>query len=153
MMKRIIHIVFAAFALFACEEAPTIIDEQSPVFTGNMTVRYEGEDFEQKGIKVLADFNEDKTMIDIKLQKVKFVPAMPVTIDVTILEIPVTEESDDTWSFYGDGITPWALGGPYDSYRVDSLTGTLTETGIRFSLDFYNTKKQAAYPTDYSGTR
>lgn len=142
----------AACLLYACEKAPTVITDDSPEYTGKMVVVYEGEDFEQTGIKVLGEFNEDKTSVDIKLQKVKFVPAMPVRIDVTIMDIPVAASGDGTWTFEGDGITPWAMGGPYETYRVDDLHGTITENSIEFSLGFYNTKKQENYPTTYSGS-
>lgn len=141
------------FLLTSCEEAPSVITEESPEFSGKMTVLYQGENFDQNGIKVFAEFNQDKTMLDIKLMKVKFVPAMPVRIDVTILEVPATKEDDGAWSFYGDGITPWAMGGPYDGYRVDKLEGRISDSTLDFSLDFYNTDKKQAYPTTYSGTR
>ena len=142
----------AACLFCACEKVPTVITDDSPEYTGKMVVVYEGEDFEQTGIKVLGEFNEDKTSVDIKLQKVKFVPAMPVRIDVTIMDIPVTAAGEGTWTFEGDGITPWAMGGPYETYRVDDLHGTITENSIEFSLGFYNTKKQENYPTTYSGS-
>ena len=142
----------AACLLCACEKVPTIITDDSPEYTGKMVVVYEGENFEQTGIKVLGEFNEDKTSVDIKLQKVKFVPAMPVRIDVTIMDIPIVSSGEGTWTFEGDDITPWAMGGPYESYRVDDLHGTITENSIEFSLGFYNTKKQENYPTTYSGS-
>lgn len=152
MIKKIFKALAAAIlVLCSCEKAPSVITEDSPAFSGTMTVAYEGESFEQKNIKVLAEFNEDKTALDIKLQKVKFVPAMPVSIDVTIMDIPVVQESDGTWSFHGDGIIPWAMGGPYDTYRVDDLSGRLGSSGLEFSLGFFNTKKQENYPTSYSG--
>ena len=59
------------FLLTSCEEAPSVITEESPEFSGKMTVLYQGENFDQNGIKVLAEFNQDKTMLDIKLMKVK----------------------------------------------------------------------------------
>lgn len=142
----------AACLLSACEKAPSIITDASPEYTGKMVVIYEGESFEQTGIKVLGEFNEDKTSVDIKLQKVKFVPAMPVRIDVTIMDIPVTAAGEGTWTFEGDDITPWAMGGPYETYRVDDLHGTITENSIEFSLGFFNTKKQENYLTTYSGS-
>ena len=151
-MKRFLTIMTAACLFCACEKVPTVITDDSPEYTGKMVVVYEGEDFEQTGIKVLGEFNEDKTSVDIKLQKVKFVPAMPVRIDVTIMDIPVTAAGEGTWTFEGDGITPWAMGGPYETYRVDDLHGTITENSIEFSLGFYNTKKQENYPTSYSGS-
>ena len=151
-MKRFLTIMTAACMLCACEKAPTVITDDSPEYTGKMVVVYEGENFEQTGIKVLGEFNEDKTSVDIKLQKVKFVPAMPVRIDVTIMDIPVVSSGEGTWTFEGDDITPWAMGGPYETYRVDDLHGTITENSIEFSLGFYNTKKQENYPTTYSGS-
>lgn len=157
MLNNIISRFAAAASVIvlmaSCEKAPSVITEDSPEFSGKMTVLYEGEPFDQNGIKVLVELNADKTMLDIKMMKVKFVPAMPVRIDVTILEVPVTEEADGIWSFYGDGITPWAMGGPYDGYRVDELRGTVSDSTLEFSLDFYNTKKNQAYPTSYSGDR
>ena len=117
-----------------------------------MTVVYDGKDFEQEGINVQVEFNEEQTSVDIKLHKVKFVPAMPVTIDVTILDVPAVKSEDGTWSFYGDGITPWAMGGPYKNYRADQLSGTISGSVLEFSLDFCNVKKGESYPTTYTGS-
>lgn len=154
MMKRFLTIIAAAASLLcSCEKAPTVINESSPEFSGRMTVVYEGDDFNQDGIKVLVGIDPTQTTVDIKLQKVKFVPAMPVNIDVTIMKVPLTQEEDGNWTFSADGITPWALGGPYDTYRVDRLQGTLTDKTLDFSLDFYNTRKKTGYPTSYSGRR
>ena len=152
-MKRFLTILALAYTLVACEKAPTVITEDSPEYTGTMVVAYEGEDFKQTGIKVLGEFDESKSTIDIKLQKVKFVPAMPIRIDVTIMDVPVVSTGEDSWSFEADGLTPWAMGGPYDTYRVDDLRGTISDNSIEFSLGFYNTKKQENYPTSYSGVR
>jgi hypothetical protein len=153
MMKRFLTILALACTLAACEKAPTVITEDSPEYTGTMVVAYEGEAFKQTGIKVLGEFDESKSTIDIKLQKVKFVPAMPIRIDVTIMDVPVVSDGEGSWTFEGDDITPWAMGGPYETYRVDDLHGTITENSIEFSLGFYNTKKQENYPTTYSGVR
>jgi len=153
MMKRFLTLIIAAVCSFcSCEDPITQITGDSPKFSGQMTVVYEGEDFNQKEVKVQVGFNEDQTTIDIKLEKVKFVPAMPIRIDVTILGVPVTSQADGSWSFYANGFTPWAMGGPYDTYRVDELHGTLTDDTIDFSLDFFNTKKDTGYPTSYSGS-
>ncbi|MBQ8500021.1 MAG: hypothetical protein IJ495_04920 [Bacteroidales bacterium] len=152
-MKRMSSYLVAALCLLAsCEEAPTEIIDNSPKYKGEMTVVYDGKDFEQEGINVQVEFNEEQTSVDIKLHKVKFVPAMPVTIDVTILDVPAVKSEDGTWSFYGDGITPWAMGGPYKNYRADQLSGTISGSVLDFSLDFHNVKKGESYPTSYTGT-
>jgi len=137
----------------ACEKPDTVIEEKDPKYSGRMTVRYEGEDFVQNDIKVQVGFSSDSTSVDIKLLKVKFVPAMPVRIDVTVMEVPVTRSDDGDSQFYGDGIVPWAMGGPYDTYRVDGLQGRISDGELEFSMTFYNTKKQEGYPTSYDGTR
>ena len=152
MMKRFLIILASAWALASCEKAPTVITDDSPEYTGTMVVAYEGEDFEQTGINVLGEFDESMATIDIKLQKVKFVPAMPIRIDVTIMDVPVVSTGDDSWTFEADDLTPWAMGGPYDTYRVDDLRGTISGDSIEFSLGFFNTKKQENYPTSYSGS-
>jgi hypothetical protein len=152
MMKRFLTILAFACALASCEKAPTVITDDSPEYTGTMTVAYESEDFEQTGIKVLGEFDESKSTIDIKLQKVKFVPAMPIRIDVTIMDVPIVSTGEDSWTFEADDLTPWAMGGPYDTYRVDDLRGTISGDSIEFSLGFFNTKKQENYPTSYSGS-
>ena len=151
MMKRFFTILALVWAAAACEKAPTIITDDSPEYTGTMVVAYEGEDFEQTGIKVLGEFDTVEATIDIKLEKVKFVPAMPIRIDVTIMDVPVVQTGEYSWIFEADGLTPWAMGGPYKTYRVDDLRGTISGDSIEFSLGFFNTKKQENYPTSYRG--
>lgn len=153
-MKRFLILIAAAsLLLVSCEEPPTIITDLTPSYSGTMTVGYEGEDFVQNGISVKAELNEEGTVMDLMLEKVKFVPAMPIRIDVTIMDIPIEESADGSLGFSADGVVPWAMGGPYDTYRVDNLTGVIKDGNISFSLDFFNTKKNIGYPTSYSGAK
>jgi hypothetical protein len=118
-----------------------------------MKVDYDGESFVQEGISVKVDFSEDGKSMDMMLNKVKFVPAMPIRIDVTIMNVPLEEAADGSVLFSADGIVPWAMGGLYDTYRVDNLSGVLKENTISFSLEFFNTKKNEGYPTSYEGVK
>lgn len=138
--------------LVSCKVPPTQITDLSPDYQGKMTVLYESESFEQSGIQVKAEFDDDMNSIDIMLKKVKFVPAMPIRIDVTIMDIPCSENADGTFTFAADDFIPWAMGGPYDTYRVDDLIGTVSDDGLTFDMVFFNTKKNEGYPTSYSGT-
>lgn len=152
MMNRILYIcTFLFCVLTSCEKVPTDSTEGAPLYSGRMTVVYEGEEFSQDNIQVQVQFNQDRTAVDIKLFKVKFVPAMPIRINVEIKDVPLTEESAGVWSFSADDITPWAMGGPYKGYRVDDLEGRITEESVDFELGFFNTKKSENYPTSYSG--
>ena len=150
---RLLKCVSLLLLAVSCTKPDTRIEKGDPIYSGIMNVVYEGEDFKQNGVEVQLGFNADSTMMDMKLVKVKFVPAMPVRIDVTVMEIPVVKEGEGEFSFYGDGIVPWAMGGPYDTYRVDSLEGKLNRGKLEFSMLFYNTKKQEGYPTSYSGAK
>lgn len=150
-VKRLCFLAAALVLLASCGEPPTVITGSSPVYKGQMTVLYEGEEFVQNGIAVKADFSADDTTVDIMLQKVKFVPAMPIRIDVTMMGIPVDKAADGSMTFSADGVVPWAMGGPYDTYRVDGLYGTISDGDISFSLDFFNTKKNEGYPTSFKG--
>lgn len=151
-MNRYIAYVFAALLLVvSCQEPPTVITDLSPRYSGKMTVVYEGEDFVQAGISVKAEMSEDGKKMDLMLEKVKFVPAMPLRIDVTIMNIPLEDTADGSVSFSADGVVPWAMGGPYDTYRVNDLTGYIKDATLVFSLDFFNVKKNEGYPTSYSG--
>lgn len=153
-MKKYLTVLFAVIMLSAsCQKPPTVITDQSPKYSGKMTVVYEGEDFVQNGISVKAEMSKDGKTMDLMLEKVKFVPAMPIRIDVTIMDIPLEEAADGSILFSADGVVPWAIGGPYDTYRVDDLTGTVDGDAISFSLDFFNVKKNEGYPTSYSGNK
>lgn len=150
-MKRFLFFISTVLLFLSCEKPPTVITDQSPSYSGTMTVLYEGEDFVQTGIAVKAEPDEKASVLDIMLEKVKFVPAMPIRIDVTIMDVPFEEAADGSFNFSVDNVVPWALGGPYDTYRVDNLTGVIKDGKISFSLDFFNTKKNIAYPTSYAG--
>lgn len=153
-MNRYLTFFLAALMLLAsCQKPPTVITDLSPEYSGRMTVVYEGEDFVQNGISVKAELSEDGKKIDLMLEKVKFVPAMPIRIDVTIMDIPLEEAADGSLLFSADGVVPWAMGGPYDTYRVDGLAGSIKGDEIVFSLDFFNVKKNEGYPTSYSGRK
>lgn len=152
-MNKILPIlaVLTLLVSVSCEAPPTQITDLSPDYQGEMTVLYDGESFEQNGIQVKAEFDEDMNSLDIMLKKVKFVPAMPIRIDVTIMDVPCSENADGSFTFAADDLIPWAMGGPYDTYRVDDLSGTISDDGLSFDMLFFNTKKNEGYPTSYSG--
>lgn len=152
MKNKLISVIFVLAAMMAsCKKAPTMITGESSDYSGKMCVEYQGEDFTQENIQVTAEFNDDSTRLDILLNKVKFVPAMPVRIDVTIMDIPVTQNNDGSFTIAADDIVPWAMGGPYDTYRVDELSGFISKESLDFEMIFFNTKKNEGYPTEYSG--
>ena len=154
ILKRFLTGLFVlSLACASCQKPPTVVTEESPAFSGRMIVDYDGESFVQEGISVKVDFSEDGKSMDMMLNKVKFVPAMPIRIDVTIMNVPLEEAADGSVMFSADGVVPWAMGGLYDTYRVDNLSGVLKDNTISFSLEFFNTKKNEGYPTSYEGVK
>jgi len=154
MTKRIISVAaIAAIALAACDKnggGGTEYEEQT--FSGTMEVTYEGTPYQTEGvIAVVSDFDEDSDKdIDITMKSVKFVPQMPVTVDVVIPDVPVTL-SGNTLTISGDNIIPaLANGTPYPTYTVTALSGAITGFGtssatLSMSLNF------GSFPTTYTG--
>ena len=154
-MNRIfsfLAVISAFTSLISCEESHTETNDLSPDYLGNMTVIYEDEAFIQNNIEAQIVYNDDLASLDIMLKKVKFVPAMPVTIDVTIKGISCSRNQDGTFSINADEITPWAMGGPYEAYRVDDLSGTISDGKLSFEMIFFNINKNTGYPTEYEGS-
>lgn len=131
----------------SCEKAETSITAGSPEYSGTMTVEYEGRNVVTKNVKVRAELSETGNTLDVKLLKVKFVPDMPVSLDILVPGIPAVASPGGAVDFEGDGIVPYALGGRFEKYTVSGLKGRIVEEKIEFSLVF------GEYPTSYSGVR
>ena len=135
-------VIIVSLLALACKKVNTSVEKETPKFYGSLTVRSDGKDFTSENLAVQVASDPSGKTMDMKLHKVKFVPAMPVRIDVTIPDI--TLEADG--SFHGDNIVPYALGGrPYPKYTVYGLEGKIKDGTLVFSLKFGN------YPTTYSG--
>lgn len=133
---------------FSCEKPNTddVIPNVRADYEGTVSVVYNGESYDTPGIKVNYSPSEDGRTADITIYQIKFVPQMPVTIDVTIPAVPIVNEGSSI-VFSGDNIVPMAMGGEVPRYLVTALSGIVEKEGIRFSLNF------GAYPTSYSGVK
>lgn len=147
MRNRFLAFSIAVLSLISCHKTPQPheIPPQN-LFLGTVSVDYEGGVVDNPDIKVAFLPSEDGTKADIIIYKIKFVPKMPVRIDVTIPAVDVVKESDGV-SFSCNNVVPLALGGEYPKYNVTSLDGTLKGNSLSFSLNFGD------YPTQFSGTR
>ena len=113
-------------------------------FVGTVSVDIEGETFDNETIKVSYTPSVDGLTASIDIYRIKFVPKMPVRVNVTIPGIHVlTTEPDIT--FEVDGINPLSLGGEFKKYHVTELVGSISGENISFSLNF------GEYPTRYKG--
>lgn len=116
-------------------------------YSGPMTVTAGGVDNVSEDVKVEVRIDETAKTLDIMFEKVKFVPQMPISLDVSVPGIGF-EVKNGTLEFSADGIIPLSGGTlPFPTYTVTGLTGTLNESGISMKLNF------GEYPVAYEGKK
>ena len=146
-MKKILFLAALA-ALFSCTKTPQ--EEPLPSrgnYIGTVSVDWQGGSFDNENIAVDYIPSQDGKSADIVIYKIKFVPAMPVTIDVTVPGVTVSRDGDKI-VLSGNDIIPTAMGGaPYERYKVTNLSGTVSADKLDFSLKFGDS------PTRFSGVR
>ena len=138
--------LFAVLSLFSCqkEEEPEFKPVQSG-YVGIVTVTYQGSDFDNDDIMVYFTPSDDGQTASITIHKIRFVPQMPVTIDVTIPDVSMKTNGTEAL-LSCDNVVPQAMGGDYPRYLVTGLTGKVTGSGLSFSLKFGD------FPTSFTGT-
>lgn len=119
---------------------------QTADYVGTVTVLYQGSPFENENIEVNFTPNEDGSSASITIHKIRFVPQMPVTIDVTIPNVNLSV-AQDAIILQCDNVVPLAMGGEYPRYTVTALSGSLKGDELEFSLNFGD------YPTSFQGVQ
>ncbi len=152
-MKKILSLLTVALPLLAMSCSKENGEVEKPSITGNyeysgtMTVIVDGIDNVSEDVKVEARINEKTQTLDIMFYKVKFVPQMPVSLDVSVPGIRF-ETKNGTIEFSADGIVPLSGGTlPFPKYTVTGLNGTLSEAVISMELNF------GEYPVAYEGKK
>lgn len=144
------HFLLAAalFATAACskDEPGTVAVPQKADYAGTLTVTYQGTEYASPGITVKLEPSEDGKQATMTLCKVKFVPQMPVTLDVTVPGIVLNTSSSGT-TLTCEKVVPLAMGGEVERYTVTGLKGNLKDDKLSFSLNFGN------FPTRFEGTK
>ena len=138
-MKFLKAFLFAVVLVVAaaCSKNEPVKNIETPtetVYSGTMTVVADGKDNVSETVKVTVSFQEDGTATII-FNKVKFVPQMPVSLDVTVPGVKC-EIRENEIILSGNDIVPLAMGMPYAKYKVTSLTGKITAGKLTVSLNF-----------------
>jgi hypothetical protein len=144
------YLLAALLGLFlvSCEKetpATPLIPEESD-YVGTVTVIYQDAPFDNENIRVNFTPSEDVHTASITLHQIRFVPQMPVTIDVTIPGINLQSTTEKVILTCERSI-PWAMGGEYPRYTVTGLQGEIVGKELTFSLHFGD------YPTSFKGQR
>ncbi len=136
-----------AAVLVSCgkENPETPLVPKTSDYSGTVTVIYQGAPFDNENINVNFTPSEDGQSASITLNQIRFVPQMPVTIDVTIPGITVQSTSEKI-ILSCERTIPLALGGEYPRYTVTDLKGEIAGNELTFSLNFGD------YPTSFKGS-
>lgn len=117
---------------------------RSSVYSGSLNVVAGGKDNVTEGVEVNADIDKDG-VLTLVFHKVKFVPQMPVSLDVTVPDVKYSREADGSLLLSGDGIVPITMMQPYPKYTVTGLSGKMSAKALSVSLNF------GEFSTSYSG--
>ena len=130
-MKKLSFIA-AIMALFlcGCEKNPDNGGQEPQPgtlsFSGTMTVVFRGETVPSEDVEISVSYEEDGTL-SLLFNQVKFVPQMPVSLDVKVAGIKYIYK-DGVVTFAGDGIVPTygLVDAEMPEYTVTGLTGTIS---------------------------
>ena len=102
----------------------------------------DGTFYMQSDVEVDYEIKGDR--LNFVMYKVKFADGMPSKLDM-VVEGVTYENNDDTYTLSGDGIVPYAMGGPFEKFTITKLEGKVTDTSM--SLSFMC----GEYPVTYTG--
>ena len=145
-MKKFIYLL-SLLSLVCCTKDSAPIDYSVGLhYKGSVWVEYNGESYENKDIEVSFTLSEDGKTADIRMNRIRFVPQMPVTVD-TVLPVTVTG-SGNNYTFTADNVYPHSPAGvEQQKYQINKLSGMVTGNMLSFSLYFGD------YPTTFTGAR
>lgn len=146
MKTKFFFAALVVMTLIGCGKAEPeipIVPEVSD-YKGTVTVMYQGSPFNNENIAVNFTPAEDGKTASITIYQIRFVPQMPVTIDVTIPNVTV-QSTPEKILLSGDQIIPLAMGGEFPRYTVTGLEGEIVGQELVFSLNFGDS------PTSFRG--
>ena len=150
-MKRVkLFFIFAASLLsfVACENGHNNDLPNNPTsgsYKGTMTVdQNDGTFYTQDDVEVDYEIKDGK--LNFTMYKVKFASGMPVKLDMAVEGADYVENGSG-YSVSGDGLIPFAMGGPFEQFTITKLEGKITDNS--FTLNFIC----GEYPVTYSGTK
>ena len=141
-------LALATLLILSCgKEMPeTPVEPVESDYTGTVTVVYQDAPFDNENIRVNFTPAEDGRSASLTIHQIRFVPQMPVTIDVTVPDILLTS-SPQKIQLSCERTIPLAMGGEYPRYTVTDLQGEIVGDELSFSLHFGD------YPTSFKGRR
>ena len=129
MCKKLILIASMLLAVAGCSKSNVNEEKETPrssVYSGSLNVVAGGKGNVTEGVEGNADIDKEGVPT-LVFHKVKFVPQMPVSLDVTVPDVKYSREADGSLLLSGDGIVPITMMQPYPKYTVTGLTGKMSD--------------------------
>ena len=149
-IKYFISLFIIALTISSCENGVENELPNNPVETncykGTMVVdQNDGTFYTQNDVEV--DYEVGATgKINFVMYKVKFASGMPLKLDMVVEGVDFVE-ADGVYTLSGDGIVPYAMGGPFEKFTITNLEGEISNNAM--SLSFIC----GEYPVTYEGTK
>lgn len=133
----------------ACENGNNNDLPNNPVeqkcYKGTMVVdQNDGTFYTQEDVEVDYEIKDGK--LNFVMYQVKFAKGMPLKLDM-VVEGADYVDNDGSYTISGDGIVPYAMGGPFEKFTITGLEGTITDT--TYTMEFMC----GEYPVTYEGTK
>lgn len=149
-LKSLLTIVCIALFSFACENGHNNDLPNNPVeskcYVGTMTVdQNDGTFYTQQDVEV--DYEIKNGKLNFVMYKVKFANGMPLKLDMVVEGVDYFHTAVGGYTLSGDGIIPYAMGGPFEKFTITKLTGEIDPRS--FTLEFMC----GEYPVTYSGAK
>ncbi|MBQ8493394.1 MAG: hypothetical protein IJ464_03850 [Alistipes sp.] len=150
-MKKLISLIMCAMMIVACENGDNNNLPNKPVekrcYMGTMTVdQNDGTMYTQDDVEVDYELQDDGKL-NFVMYNVKFATGMPLKLDMVVEGVSYYSKDGDVYTLSGDGIVPYAMGGPFEKFTITKLTGTITDNTMSMSF------MCGEYPVTYEGTK
>ena len=147
--KLILGIVFSAVLFASCENGDNNTLPPNPVegecYVGTLKVdQNDGTFYTQEDVEV--DYQIIDGKLNFVMYKVKFADGMPIKLDMVVEGVNCIGASG-YYTLAGNGIVPYAMGGPFEKFTITELVGLITNHTMNLSFNC------GEYPVTYEGTK
>ena len=146
---RLLLLALMSLTLVACENGENNALPSKPdnteCYTGTLTVDQNDGTFNtQRDVQVDYEILDGK--LNFVMYKVKFADAMPIKLDMVVEGVDCIGAVGH-YVLAGNGIVPYAMGGPFEKFTITNLAGLITDDTMTLSF------MCGEYPVTYEGTK
>jgi hypothetical protein len=148
-LRLLFSLAVMSLVFVACENGDNNALPPKPdtkeCYIGTMTVdQNDGTFYTQDEVKV--DYEILNGKLNFVMYKVKFADAMPIKLDMVVEGVDCIGAVGH-YVLAGNGIVPYAMGGPFEKFTITNLAGLITDDTMTLSF------MCGEYPVTYSGTK